>query len=147
MQRSWALLVLSVPAPTPEVSQRLGLRHKTVPQRARQLSAIQLTSIGDHIHRVLELGSTCTRQGVRLIAPLRTDAALSAPAPPRLPGTNGRLHVKGERLPQLAHGLKAEQTRCQQVHVKWDKDRRSDLEVTSGTVVWYRIDQQVLAVR
>jgi hypothetical protein len=32
-QRSWALPVLSVPTPTPEVSRRLGLRHKTVPHR------------------------------------------------------------------------------------------------------------------
>jgi hypothetical protein len=32
--RVWALPVLSVPAPTPEVSQRLGLRHKTIAQRA-----------------------------------------------------------------------------------------------------------------
>jgi DDE superfamily endonuclease len=36
-RRSWALPVLTVPAPTPEVSQRLGLRHKTVPHRARQM--------------------------------------------------------------------------------------------------------------
>jgi hypothetical protein len=36
-QRSWALPVLSVPASTPEVSRRLGLRHKTVPHRARQM--------------------------------------------------------------------------------------------------------------
>jgi hypothetical protein len=36
-QRAWALPVLSVPAPTPEVSRRLGRRHQTVPRRARQM--------------------------------------------------------------------------------------------------------------
>jgi hypothetical protein len=35
--RAWALPVLPVPAPTPEVSQRWGLRQKTVPHRARQM--------------------------------------------------------------------------------------------------------------
>ena len=38
--RPWALPVLSVPAPTPEVSRRLGLRHKTVPHRARQMMLV-----------------------------------------------------------------------------------------------------------
>jgi hypothetical protein len=55
-QRPWALPVMSTPAPTPEVSQRLGRRQKTVPQRARQmilvvrrwLPGVDLTVIGDH---------------------------------------------------------------------------------------------------
>jgi hypothetical protein len=82
--RSWALPVLSVPAPAPEVSQRLGRRHKTGPQRARQmigrlrrwLPAVELTVIGDQTYRVRDLGAACTRRRVRLIAPRRMDAAL-----------------------------------------------------------------------
>ena len=35
--RCWALPILSVPAPTPQVSERLGLRHKTIAQWARQM--------------------------------------------------------------------------------------------------------------
>ena len=42
--RRWALPVLSVPAPTPQVSERLGLRHKTVAQWARQM--IQVVRCG-----------------------------------------------------------------------------------------------------
>src|SRR5918992_3846655 len=122
MHRPWALPVLSVPAPTPEVSQRLGRRHKTAPKRAR--------------HR-----------RVRLIAPLRMDAALYAPAPPRVPGTNGRPRVKGVRLPQLNQVLKEAQTIWQRVYVRWYDGRRRPLDVTSGTAVWYRIGQPVLPVR
>jgi hypothetical protein len=122
MHRPWALPVLSVPAPTPEVSQRLGRRHKTAPQRAR--------------HR-----------RVRLIAPLRMDAALYAPAPPRVPGTNGRPRVQGVRLPQLNQVLKEAQTIWQRVYVRWYDGRRHPLDVTSGTAVWYRIGQPVLPVR
>jgi DDE superfamily endonuclease len=154
-QRSWALPVLSVPAPTPEVSRRLGRRHKTVPQWARQmlrvirrwLPTIEMTVIGDQTYSVLELGSACGRRGVRLIAPLRMDAALYAPAPPRLAGTNGRPRVKGARLPKLEHVLKAQQTAWQRVRVRWYDGRRRQLEVTSGTAVWYRIGQPVLPVR
>ena len=154
-QRSWALPVLSVPAPTPEVSRRLGRRHKTVPPWARQmlrvmrgwLPTIEMTVIGDNTDSVLELGNACARRGVRLIAPLRMDAALYAPAPPRLAGTNGRPRVKGARLPTLEHVLKEQQTAWQRVRVRWYNGRRRQLEVTSGTAVWSRIGQPVLPVR
>jgi DDE superfamily endonuclease len=72
--RPWALPVLSVPAPTPEVSRRLGRRHKTGPQRARQmmlvvrrwLPGMQRTLIGDQSYSVHELGQACARWEVRL---------------------------------------------------------------------------------
>jgi hypothetical protein len=153
--RSWALPVLTVPAPTPEVSQRLGLRHKTVPHRARQmilvvhrwLPGVELTVIGDQTYSVHELGGACARRGIRLVAPLRMDAALHVPAPPREPGTNGRPRVKGERLPKLAQVLRDAQTPWQRVRVLWYNGRRRELEVTSGSVVWYRIGQPVLPIR
>lgn len=154
-QRPWVLPVLSTPAPTPEVSQRLGRRHKTVPQRARQmilvvrrwLPGVELTVIGDQTYSVHELGGACARWGVRLLAPLRLDAALYAPAPPRRPGTNGRPRVKGKRLPQLKQVLQEAQTIWHRVHVRWYNGRRRELDVTSGTAVWYRIGQPVLPVR
>jgi DDE superfamily endonuclease len=154
-QRPWALPVLSTPAPTPEVSQRLGRRHKTVPQRARQmilvvrrwLPGVELTVIGDQTYSVHELGGACARWGVRLLAPLRLDAALYAPAPPHLAGTNGRPRVKGKRVPQLKQVLKEAQTIWHRVRVRWYNGRRRELEVTSGTAVWYRIGQPVLPVR
>jgi hypothetical protein len=154
-QRAWALPVLSVPAPTPEVSRRLGRRHKTVPHRARQmllavrrwLPAVEMTAIGDQTYSVHELGGACAHWGVRLVAPLRLDAALYVPAPPRQLGTNGRPRVKGERLPQLAQVLKDAQTPWQRVRVRWYNGRRRQLDVTSGTAVWYRIGQPVLPIR
>jgi hypothetical protein len=153
--RAWALPVLSVPAPTPEVSHRLGRRHKTVPHWARQmilamrrwLPGVELTVIGDQGYSVHELGGACARWGVRLVAPLRMDAALYVPAPPRMPGTNGRPRVKGARLPQLAQVLKDAHTTWQRVRVRWYNGRRRELDVTSGTAVWYRIGQPVLPIR
>jgi hypothetical protein len=143
-QRPWALPVLSVPAPPPTVSQRLGQRHKTVADRARQMvllvrrwrPRVELTVMGDHTSSVLELGKACARRSVRLLAPLRRDAALYAPAPPRLPGTNGRPRVKGERLPQLKQVLKEAQTIWPRGRVRGYDGRRRELEITSGTAVW-----------
>jgi DDE superfamily endonuclease len=154
-QRAWALPMLSVPAPTPEVSRRLGLRHKTVPRRARQmmlavrrwLPGVKMTLLGDQTYSVHELGEACARRDVRLVAPLRMDAALYEPAPPRQPGTNGRPRVKGARMPQLKQVLKEAHTPWQRMRVRWYNGRRRQLEVTSGTAVWYRIGQPVLPIR
>ena len=54
---------LSVPAPTPQVSERLGLRHKTIAQWARQmirvlrrwLPHVAITVLGDQASSVVEL--------------------------------------------------------------------------------------------
>jgi hypothetical protein len=153
--RSWALPVLSVPAPTPKVSQRLGLRHKTLAQRARQmilvvrrwLPQVDITVIGDQAYSVVELGHACTRRGVRLIAPLRLDAALYQPADPREPGTYGRPRLKGKRLPTLAEVLNAKSTHWQRIWVRWYDRRWRNLEVSSGSAVWYRAGQPVLPLR
>jgi hypothetical protein len=144
----WIVLTLVITPP-------LGLRHKTVPQRARQmilvvrrwLPGVELTVIGDQTSSVHELGGACARRGVRLVAPLRMDAALHVPAPPREPGTNGRPRVKGERLPKLAQVLQDAQTPWQRVRVLWYNGRRRELDVTSGTAVWYRSGQPVLPIR
>jgi DDE superfamily endonuclease len=154
-QRSWALPVLSVPAPTPEVSQRLGRRHQTVPHWARQLMlvvrrwcpGVEITIIGDQAYSVHEWGEACACWGRRLVAPLRMEAALYGPTPWRQPGTNGRPRVKGERLPRLNQVLQDPQTPWQHVRIRWYNGRRRQLEVTSGVAVWYRIGQPVLPVR
>ena len=111
--RCWALPFLSVPAPTPQVSERLRLRHKTIAQWARQMIRVvrrwlphaAITVLGDQAYSVVELGYACRRCGVRLIAPLRLDAVLHEAPPPRQPGTRGRPRLKGRRLPNLAERL------------------------------------------
>jgi DDE superfamily endonuclease len=143
-RRSWALPVLSVPAPAPEVSRRWGLRPTTVPHRARQMilgrrrgwPRVELTVIGAQTYSVHERGGACGRRGVRLVAPLRLDAALHVPAPPREPGTHGRPRVKGERWPKLAQVLKEAQPPGQRGRLRWYNGRRRERDVTSGTAVW-----------
>jgi hypothetical protein len=82
--RSWALPVLRVAAPTPEVSPRLGRRHQTGPHGARQMlwvvrrwwPGVESTRLGDQAYRVHDLGDACARWGVRVVAPRRLDAAV-----------------------------------------------------------------------
>lgn len=153
-RRLWALPFLSVLATTPKVSEALGQRHKTVGQLAQQmvlvvrrwLPGIPLKLIGDTAYRIVELGLCCRKHGVTLIAPLRLDAALYAPAPPRTSGMLGRPRVKGAALPKL-YTLLTQATTWQQMKVRWYDGSDYPLEILTGTAVWYRIGLPVLPVR
>jgi DDE superfamily endonuclease len=110
-------------------------------------SSVGGAQIGDQTYSVLALGHACTRRGVRLIAPLRLDAALYEPAPPRAPGTNRRPRIKGKRAPTLAQMLRDAHTTWQRLRVRWYDGRWRVLAGTSGTAVWYRVGQPVLPLR
>ena len=110
-RRYWALPVLTVLAPSARYYQRQGRRHKKLTDWARQmilqlrhwLPHRSLVLVGDNSYAVLDLLHCCQSlaQPVTLIARLRLDAALYAPAPPRQTSQNGRPPLKGRRLPAL----------------------------------------------
>ena len=109
--RHWALPVLTVLAPSTRYYQQQGRRHKKLTDWARQmimqlrrwLPQRPLVLVGDNSYAVLDLLHCCQslREPVTLIARLRLDAALYAPAPARQPGQNGRPPLKGARRPAL----------------------------------------------
>lgn len=158
-RRAWALPFCSVLATTPKVSKQLGKPHKTVGEIAQQmvmlvrrwLPDMSITLVGDTAYSIVELGLCCLKHQVTLIAPLRWDASLYAPAPPRKAGTIGRPRVKGEALPKLSTVLEDPQTETetewQSVKVRWYDGSEQSMEVASGTGVWYRIGLPVLPVR
>jgi len=73
-------------------------------QARRWLPGRQLV-VSDSGSAALKLLATLNRRGVACITRLRLDAALYDPAPPRLPGTNGRPQTKGKRLATLSEVL------------------------------------------
>ena len=87
----WALPFLSVLTTTPKGSEALNKRHKTLARLAQQmvmvvrrwLPNVAIKVIGDGAYSVIELGLTCVKRRVSLIAPLRLDARLFAPPQPR----------------------------------------------------------------
>jgi hypothetical protein len=153
--RPWALPILSLPSPTPKVSARLGRRHKTIAERARRMIAglrrwlprADLTVVGDSAYSVIELGLACRRRGVRLIAPLRLDSRLFAPAPGRAPGTIGRPRVVGDRLPDLEVVLADPKTAWSRGPVRWYDGDERELEIASGSAVWYHNGMEPLPIR
>ena len=96
--------------------------------------------MGDNSYAVLDLLHCCQslREPVTLIARLRLDAALYAPAPPRQPGQNGRPPLKGPRRPPLKVFLEQTDVTWASAEVAWYDGITRAVEITSQTAVWYR---------
>jgi hypothetical protein len=86
----WALPFLAVLAPTPGVSEPLGLRQPTVGARARHMVRLlhrwlpgrAICVRGQTAYRCLALGVLARWCGVTLITPARLESALDAPPSP-----------------------------------------------------------------
>ena len=116
--------------------------HAGCPQRP-------LALVGDNSYAVLDLLHCCQslREPVTLIARLRLDAALYAPAPARQPGQNGRPPLKGARRPALKTILDQPQATWASVAVAWYDGATRTVELTSQTAVWYRSGKSPVRIR
>ncbi len=155
--RHWALPVLTVLAPSSRYHQQQGRRHKKITDWARQMVILPrrwlphrpLVLVGDNGYAVLDLLHCCQslREPVTLIARLRLDAALYAPAPPRPPGQKGRSAPKGQRRPSLKTLLDQPQVTWSSAEVAWYDGTIRTLELTSQTAVWYSSGKPPVLIR
>ena len=108
-----------------------------------------LVLVGDNGYAVLDLLHCCQslRESVTLIARLRLDAALYAPAPPRQPGQNGRPPLKGPRRPPLKTLLDHADVTWDRAEVAWYDGTARIVEPTSQTAVWYRSGKPPVIIR
>jgi DDE superfamily endonuclease len=154
-KQRWALPFLCVLATTPEVSQRLGKRHKTVGMWAHQMLSLvrrwlpdrPIKLMGDTAYTVLELGLHAQAQQVTLITTGRLDAVLHEPPPERTPHTIGRPRVVGQRLPALETVLQDSETVWQTLTLDWYGQGQRTLEICTGTALWYRYGYPPLPIR
>jgi DDE superfamily endonuclease len=133
-----------------------GRRHRT-PAHLAQLLLARLVRwcperhfifVGDSGDGTSETARLC-RQRHRHLTVVSTfygDAALYEPPPPRTRRTIGRPRVKGQKLPapqeEVAHG-----TRRTRLAVAWYGGTSRAIEVVTGTGQWYRIGEDLVAVR
>jgi hypothetical protein len=154
-RQRWALPFLCVLATTPEVSAQLGICHKTLGGRARQvvrllrrwLPGVPIKLLGDRAYSILELGLHCTRQHITLIAPFRLDSMIHQPTVVRDPHAIGRPRVVGPRLPSLDHVLHDPHTTWERLTLEWYGEGQRTLELCSGTAWWYRFGSTPLPIR
>ena len=156
--RVWALPFLSVLAPSERYHQQRGKRHKTITHWAIQMIAQvrrwlperMMVLVADSSYSVLDLLHRCNQfhNPIVMVTRLRLDAGLYEPAPPRTDKQRGRPRKKGARLPTLQAVLEDEKTLWQKVSIaRWYSQRQREIEICSGTCVWYHGGLPVVPIR
>src|SRR5690348_13396113 len=154
-KQKWALPFLCVLATTPEVSERLGKRHKTIGMWAHQMISLvrrwlpnrSIKLMGDTAYSVLELGLHANAQHVTLLTTGRLDAVLHEPPPQRTQHTIGRPRVVGTRLPALEQVLQDPETVWQTLSVDWYSEGERTVQICTGTALWDRYGFDPLPIR
>jgi DDE superfamily endonuclease len=154
-KQRWALPFLCVLTTSPEVSEQLGRRHKTVAMWAQQMISLvrrwlpdrSIKVMGDTAYSVLELGVHAQQQQVTLVTTGRLDAVLHEPPPQRTKHTIGRPRVVGQRLPSLEQVLHDPETLWQKFTLDWYGQGERTLEICTGTALWYRYGSDPLSIR
>lgn len=153
--RRWALPFLCIAATPPDVSAATGHRHRTVGEIA-QLGCRLIhhwvpdrawTLVGDGGYSIIDLGLAAQDAHGALLTPLRLDANLFEPAPPRQAKQNGRPRCKGAALPKLETVLTASTTVWTATRLNWYSGPARVVEWCSGTAVWYHAGKRPLHIR
>ncbi len=149
--RVWALPFLTALAPSERYAREQGRRHKLLTDWARQLLMLvarwlpgrQVIAVADTSYAAIEL-LAALRPHLTLITRLRLDARLFDPPPPRQAGTKGRPRVSGARQPTLIQRLADRKTPWRRVTVTdWYAGGERQLDITSGTALWYHPGKRV----
>ena len=157
-KKVWALPFLTALAPSERYYQDRARGHKKLTDWARQmvlqvrrwLPERVLVVVADSTYAAIELLWRLTQlpNPVCMVTRLRLDAALYEPAPPRKPGKRGRPRLKGKRLPKLAKVLHDPKTEWTQATIQdWYGQGQREIELTSGTAIWYHSGKPPLPIR
>jgi hypothetical protein len=155
-QRVWALPFLTVLAPSSRYHEQCKKRHKTITDWGRQmiyqlrrwLPRRTLVIVADSSYAVLNFLAKVVRlPNVCVITRLRLDAALYESAPERTTSTKGRPALKGKRQPNLAKRLVDPTTDWHLLTVAWYAGATREVEVATGTALWYRAGVPPVPIR
>ncbi|MBX3053132.1 MAG: transposase [Caldilineaceae bacterium] len=156
-ERIWALPFLTVLAPSKKTNAAKGKRHKTTIDWIMQMiSAVRRWHSERAIILVTDGGLCAVKLGLRCgnlpnpvtwVSRLRLDAALydwPGPQPDSKPGPKPK---KGERQPSLQGRLDDAQTVWQPLSIAWYGGKNKDLEIVTGTNLWYTPGFDPLPIR
>jgi hypothetical protein len=154
--RPWALPILVALYRPPEWDRTYGTLHKTQAHIARLLLARlvrwfperHFIFVGDSGYGTSETARFCYqhRSHLTVVSKFYGAAALYEPPPLRTCGTIGRPRVKGQKLPSPQEVV-AQRTRRTRLAVAWYGGTSRDIEIVTGTGHWYRIGEDLVAVR
>jgi len=154
-QKVWALPFLTVLCPSERYDEERGIRHRKLPDRARQaillikrwLPERTLVFVGDSSFAALDL-LNAVKDKVTVVTRLRLDAALYKRAATRKPGQLGRPRKKGVRLPTLQAVIENPKTKWKRVIIgRWYGEENREIEIVSGKCAWYHVGKQAVPIR
>ncbi len=156
-QRVWALPFLTVLAPSAQTNLANGKRHKTSIDWLAQMIALvrrwvparPIVLVVDGGLAAVKLGLHCARLVVPVtyVSRLRLDAVLHDPPPPPLAGKRGPKPKKGTRQASLKARLKDATTGWEVARVAWYGGVARQVELVSGTALWYTPGADPLPLR
>jgi hypothetical protein len=155
IKRVWALPFLTVLAPSPKTNEANGKRHKTsvdwlgqmVVVVRRWLSGRRIVLVTDGGLTGVKLGWRCVRSGVILVTRMNWRGMLHAQPGPQPKGKPGPKPTKGERLPSLKTVLVSTETIWQRCQVAWYGEGKQEVEMATGTALWYTPRRAPLPIR
>lgn len=145
--RAWALPFMVVPARSPKTSERLHRPHRPLVGWAEiMLSHVRrwqpsraMILVGDHSYAAVSLIARCQAgpRPVTFVSRLRLDAGLYDPPGPRPSGKSGPPAKKGARQATFDQRLADPTASWQTLRVGWYGGSQRELEVLTGSAVWY----------
>jgi len=147
-QRPWALPIMVVPAPTAKNSQARGRRHRTLVDRAMMMVERvrrwqpdrEIVLVADSAYAAMKLVRLCQDlcPAVKLVSRLPLDAVLHDLPSPQPASRRGPKPKKGPRQPLLSDRLADPLTPWQQAEAPWYGGGTKQIELVTGTSLWYR---------
>jgi hypothetical protein len=155
IKRVWALPFLTILAPSRKTNEANGKRHKTSVDWLGQMVAVvrrwlpgrRIVLVTDGGLTGVKLGWRCVHSGVTLVTRMNWRGLLYAPAGPRPKGKRGPDAGKGERLPSLKAVLVSAETVWQRCQVAWYGEGNQEVEMATGTALWYTPGRTPLPIR
>jgi hypothetical protein len=145
--RVWALPFLTVLAPSKKTDQARARRHKTSLDWIRQMLVVvrrwlpgrALVLVVDGALAAVKLGLHCAadRVGITYVSRLRLDAVLHDPPAAQPKGKRGKKPKKGIRIASLKRRLTDPDTQWERTEVAWYGGRKRQLDIATGTALWY----------
>lgn len=146
-QRAWALPFMVVPARSPKTSARLKRPHRPLvgwaeimlTQVRRWQPSRAIVLVGDQSYAAVSLITRCQTgpRPVTFVSRLRLDAGLYDPPGPRPPGKSGPPAKKGARQATFDQRLADPTAKWQALTVGWYGGSQRQLDVLTGTALWY----------
>jgi hypothetical protein len=157
-ERIWALPFLTILAPSERYYENSVRAHKKLTDVMRQallqvrcwLPDRTIVFVADSSYAVIEFLWRMTQLAnpITMVVRFRMDAALYAPAPPRVAKSKGRPRKKGKRLPTLLAVAADPATVWTTLVMRhWYGEVKRAIEFTSDTAVWFHSGQPPLPMR